>query len=334
MPSPRPTAMSRSPRAIALAVACTLAACASTDTAQAVRDLPPAALIVAVEPIDAPPAATPSPLRFEVGAAAMQRALADELRALDVASEVVLASELGDRRADVTLKFGANRPIELAHKGTASYLAAGGLWLVTWIGGLLVEDSTYVVRMDASCKLSANETSVDFPVGGDDVDLSFFDRNDFVSLPTLQSLILPPFWTSDQTDTTSEALSHAAIRIAAQRVAQRLKQDFEVQAANQMGCGLTIATPRNGQVANAAELPIEFVVTSREPVESVFAKVNGGAEIPLAIAGSRLEGQLRTEVVSTLRGLEPGRPNQVTLYVVLGGLTFSRTLRLWPAKAV
>lgn len=307
-----------------------LAACATGDNSSVLRELPPAPLVVVID-CEVPAGSGDPQLAFRATAAEMQSLLVQELRALDASSRVVTRSELGNDRADVAIKLVPRGPIRFEHKATASYLGAGGLWLVSWIGGLLVPDSTYTVRMDATCRYAPAGDEAEYferAIVGGEVDLSFFERNDLISLPTLQSLLLPPFWTSDQSDKTSDALTRSSMQLVARRIATELKQDFERLAEVEFLCSVRVQTPRNGQSVVSRTIPITLTAISQasDPVSRVTASVNGGQAQPLELVLGR-DGASRVEARGELQGLDPTADNWVRIDVTAGKI-YTRTLRL------
>lgn len=314
-----------------IALAVCAAGCATGKEANALRDLPPAPLVVMIDWQGEPQEAVA--VRYgetvtECTGEEMQMMLASELRALNASSRVVTSGDVGDQQPDITVTVSPIQPIEFEHVGTASFLGAGALWLVTWVGGLVVDDSTYSVRMNATCRYSLNEDDYfDSPITGAETDLSFFERNDLLSLPTLQSLVLPPFWTSDQADKSSVALRQSAMRIAAQQIASSLKKQFEARSLNEWKCSVRLVTPaKNGAPVAGTQMPVEFAIasTSIEGVKAVSASVNGGEPIPLTLGRP---GRREVAVTGTLVGLDPTRDNWVRLQVTAGNI-YTRTLRL------
>lgn len=110
------------------------------------------------------------------------------------------------------------------------WYVTGLLWFMTWLGGLFVEDSVYHARMVVDLKIVALDTGrtiIDnLTINTDYVDLSFFDRNPVFSWGTLQSVIVPPFWTSDNKAQTQESLSKRALKIVAAKMKQFLVLNF------------------------------------------------------------------------------------------------------------
>jgi hypothetical protein len=304
------------------------AGCASTNNTDPVRSLPPASLLVAVEAPAAPLSAGASGAgEFRASPAELQSMLAAELRAVDAGSRVVPADELGGERPDVVVRFVPKGPIGFQHEGTSNFLGSGGLWLVSWIGGMFVPDSRYSVAMDASCQVALGDAWIERPIAGGEVDLSFFDRNSLLSVQGLQSLVLPPFWTSDQPDKTGGTLTQASMKMAARQIAVVLKGEFEKAAATDFGCAVQLTTPTNGQRVTAEQMPIELVAISRTaiPVSKVTAKVNSGAVTELKLGNAVGEDGIAAR--GMLQGLDPERENWVRVEVTTDRI-HTRTLRL------
>lgn len=329
-----PSSVQRAFRAASLVALSVAASCASSDARSAIREQRPAPLKIVVEaPKSSVTPTSGSALQFRATGAEMQRMLADELRALDACSQVVVRGQPGDDDYDIALSFEPRGPISLSHSGTSGFLAAGGLWLVTWIGGLLVPDSTYAIRMDAGCRVELMR-GVEFEreIRGGETDLSFLQRNDIISMSGLQSLVLPPFWTTDQADTTSAALTSATMRIAAQDIAKMLKTDFEKSAgASALGCAIDVVTPKNGEIVTTPTTDIEVVLELRNELllKSVNAFVNGGAKIPLTAEGRT--GRVGLRYRGRLENLRPGEENWVRIEIDTDTKS-TRTLRLAPAR--
>lgn len=310
--------------------ALTATSCATGSEADALRDLPPAPLVVAVEwgsGGSAPVTVSYDGQTAQATAAEMGELLAQELRALDASSYVGTREDLADRDPDLTLVLEPRSNLEFAHVGTSNFLASGGLWLVTWIGGLLVDDSTYSIGMDAICRYSLDpEDYFERTLTGSEVDLSFFQRNDLLSMQGLQSLILPPFWTSDQTDKTSDALKRSAMRVAARQIAGELKTDYEQLAEDNLRCSIKLAKPAaNGMVVTGMTMPIDMVIAATAAsVLKVTASVNGGE--PIILTHEDATG-LKVRAFGNLTGLELDKDNWVRI-VVSADIDYTRTLRL------
>jgi hypothetical protein len=304
-----------------------LAACATTDTGREIRELPPAALclLVDTQPSAAAPAGA-TPLS-DTTRNNWVRMIAEELRRLDATSRVVTRAELGDNAPDLVVTLVANRPPQFEHTGASSVLLAGGLWITTWIGGLLVPDSSYRLDWDATYRLAPTLPSAaafERRIQTGEVVLSFFERNDFFSGPTLESLILPPFWTTDQADKTNGALEQAAVRTAALEIATFLKRDFERAANTNWRCSVEVKQPRNGQPVIGTELNLVLAVSrARTAVERVTARLINGPPIELSLAPDGAG----TVASGKLTGLRTDVENRIRVEVVTDK-TFTRTLRL------
>ena len=228
MPSDSPRPRRRPRLGPFLVLLSLLAACATGTDTRALRELTPAALVVVVDAVP-PAAAAGGPLQFTATAAEMQSMLAAELRVLGLGSRVVARQDLGKDEADIVLTLTPRRPIEFAHRGVAAagnVIGSAALWVVTWIGGLLVPDSNYTIGMDASAAVAMpglERAGFDLPVKGGDVDLTFFDRNQFFSWPLVQSFVLPSFLTTDQAAVTSASLTRACMHEAAVQITAQLQ---------------------------------------------------------------------------------------------------------------
>ena len=271
-----------------------LAACSTVDTGAEVREAPPAALIVAVDEIaDVPANGAPNGgLHFAATPTQFRTMLVEGLRRVDAASRVVSRSEIADE-AQVDLVI---RPrvvpnsAAFSHDGASgNWWAAGGLWLVTWIGGLAVNDSTYRAKLALDCTYDMPGT----PGGGlarqlrsDVVELSFLERNDFFSWPTLQAIVLPPFFTSDDTETTSAALTEQAADRLAIEMAAYLKRSFEEEALEQKAFNLQVDEPKNGARIDGESIVLNGRVRTKGiELESVAFAVDEQA--PVTVTGLR-----------------------------------------------
>jgi hypothetical protein len=335
MPSDSPRPRRRPRLGPFLVLLSLLAACATGTDTRALRELTPAALVVVVDAVP-PAAAAGGPLQFTATAAEMQSMLAAELRVLGLGSRVVARQDLGKDEADIVLTLTPRRPIEFAHRGVAAagnVIGSTVLWVTTWIGSLLIPDSNYTIGMDASAAVAMpglERAGFDLPVKGGDVDLTFFDRNQFFSWPLVQSFVLPSFLTTDQAAVTSASLTRACMHEAAVQITAQLKQDFERLAESRLGCGVRLETPRNGQRVTATTMPIVLTAVSRsqDPVHQVTVSVNGGpqAELQLGQTGASL-----VEARGELKFLQLDRDNWIRIRVVADKV-YTRTLRLSPRQ--
>lgn len=330
--APSPSRSSRSSAlhcagCLILVAAASLTGCATNGETSVLRDLPPAQYTLLVDWPDGDGAKVA--VRFggeerTVAAAEFGEMLAQELRLLNASSRVVTRNDRGDTRADLTVILTPSSAIELSHVGTTNFVAAGGLWLITWFGGLLVDDSTYQINMQANCRFAIDaDVGVDRTVTGAEASLSFFERNDLVSWPGLQSLILPPFWTTDQQDTTCAALERESVRIAAQQIARELKADFEESTRADLHCSVKLLQPvQNGLPVSGTSMPIKLQVDARDKVSRVTASVNGQKPVVLDLQPVKT----KFEATGMLSGFDPGADNWVRV-VVTSDDNYTRTLR-------
>lgn len=343
---------SPSPRSLSFVCLLTLlGSCATPDTGDDLRSKPPAPWVVSVDwdagsdnAADFRYAGEPVPTTKAEAVAF----LTQELRALDASSKIVLAGQPTEVPPDLELTFKPRGGIRTQHAGSSSPLGAFGLWLVSWIGGLLVPDSSYYVEIDATCSYTIDDSvgkrTFDKNLASDPVDerfftqLSFFERNDFFSGPTLQSIVLPPFWTTDQHDKTGSALSQAAMRIVAREITALLKaKDFEALHQNALACRIEINEPVNGAAVTSSAIPIE--ITARcvgVPIKNVAAQANDGPVIDLKRERDVGDGLVAR---GELQGLRLGGANWVRVRVTTGTTDdpsgdrhYTRTLRLGGAQ--
>ncbi len=259
---------------ISVAVCAVFASCSTSDGVLQLRKEPPAPIALVVEPMTAANGIDP----IDWGGEFRDR-LIRELAQLDAVSVVGSAEDAAARQgADFVLRPRLVRPMDYQHGGVSEgWWAAGGLWLVTWIGGLFVDDSCYSVEVEIAYDLRAGKDSaeplgeVSSGYGGDDVDLAFFDRNDFFSVGTLMSLILPPFWTVDEDETTRQSLQDGVARRAAVKLAEYVKRDFGngVYARGIVPSRLEVLQPSNGAAIEPGTLDLKLRISGTVKVSDV-----------------------------------------------------------------
>ena len=349
--SPRST----SARSLSVAALLTvLGACATADTSDELRRKPPAPWVVSID--WAPDSRSDADFRYAGELVPTTKAeavelLTRELRALDASSKIVIAGEPTDVPPDISLIITPRSAIRMEHAGASSPLGALGLWLVSWIGGLLVRESSYYVQVDATCSYTIHDSvgnrTFKKDLASDPADerffaqLSFFERNDFFSGPTLQSVVLPPFWTTDQHDKTGSALAQAAMRIVAREITALLKSDFDVLSQNALTCLVEVREPVNGAAVTSSSTPVEVVVRSvGDPIKLVTARVMAqtghGPVSELTRVRDVNEGLVASGEV---HGLRPDSVNWVRIQVTTGAAEdasrdrhYTRTLRLGGAR--
>lgn len=201
-----------------------------------------------------------------------------------------------------------------AHLGTSgAAVPVAGLWLTTWFGGFLLRDSAYRGSLVLQC---------DF-LGADDgrslgrlvadpgtIELSYFERNPFPSWSFLQTLVLPPFWTTDDPAATRQAVAQRSLAAAAGRIAAFLKEELEPGLDRDAAIRLRLLSPnRNGaQVENPCAL--EFQLLSRQALQHVTVHLDTDRNRVLAVHEPRAV-RMGVDLVHNLRvalpTLAPGR---------------------------
>ncbi|MBK8977485.1 MAG: hypothetical protein IPM29_16355 [Planctomycetes bacterium] len=298
------SATRRSPRqplvvswGMALAV---LGACATPDPARlddgrAIRDLPPAALRLGIGPLDGQPIATAEPdaIPHDWTRDAIERGLLDGLRELRAATELVPVADAADAAAqgcDLYLQPRLERPqIDLRYADYGSnWFASLGFWMVTWVGGLFFEDSLYATDLQLGLAFLDRQSIVDghdlatrswagTTLTSGDVELAFFDRNPFFSWPTVQSFVLPPFWTSDSEPETGAILAERALFSVAAQAARYLKLDLERALELEVGTiafGASAESPLDNESLVPADGRIPLVVRASSSVDRVEVAVD------------------------------------------------------------
>jgi hypothetical protein len=306
------------------------ASCAAGPVSDPIQAMEPAALVVAVDLPASSLASPPSSVGgFSATPAEVRSILVEELRATNASSRIVPMDQLNGDRADVIVRLmpASDHSVSFEHEGTANFLGAGALWAITWLGGLLVPDSRYSVALDAKVQVAFGDALIERPMSPESVNLTFFERNDLLTVHGLQSLVLPPFWTTDQADKTGAALTQATLRSAARQIALLLKKDFERAAASDFGCSIELKAPKNGSAVEGSEMAIELVAVSKTetPVSRVAVSVNGGPQEELSL-GDRV---LADGIVARgkLRKLDVARENWIRVEATTDRV-HSRTLRL------
>lgn len=332
----------------ALAVAALLlstvvfAGCAASapagEDAGAVGALPPAACRLAVGLPDYV-AAPSGGLHFDQGGVALQEAVVNRLRALRSASDVIAVKDRAQARteqADLYMELRVEGDVALAHAGlSGGWWSSGLLWMVTWIGGLLTDDSTYATSLRLRGDLaSAQESRPPFasPAGDSGpVDLTYWDRNTLWSWRFLQCLVLPPFWTTDDPALTSAALSREATDRACVGLASFIKTQLEASCSGDLG-GFELRQPENGASVTGDAVTLEFAIRARHGVINAVVLEYGDRVLPLTVpapaeqAGVGSRGEFVCNVAPLLlEGLQPGA-NQIRIRADVGGLTLTRTV--------
>jgi hypothetical protein len=205
----------------------------------------------------------------------------DSLRKMNVATEVTLVpAEVAAKgtQADIQFAYGEGYDLLLRPRlvranfnyenlSNSAFLS-GALWLFTWVGGFFPNDSEYKSDMVVEC--DAWNACAQLPIqkasakANDRISLSYFDRNTFFSLGTLESLVVPPFWTHDGIHETSAALTDQGTM----QVAADLKRQIRDLAAKAREKGSTdfpiveFAKPTNGSTVAGNVTDLEGRVVS------------------------------------------------------------------------
>lgn len=329
------------------ALAALLSACQATDPAfltaegRLVRDVDPIPFRVAVAPLTLASGVTlqqpdASGLQFCLDQGALRSRLVAELRTQRTATEILEVGEPSleaakTARADLLLRPRVTA-VRIAHLGSSKdQLLSSFLWLTTWVGGMFVADSTYDARLEIEWDIvnPFDNRSVDRVVASSEqVDLTWWQRNAFLSLPLIQTLVLPPVLTSDSDARTSESLTEVASSRVAARLACYLKAGFGREARDVLG-ELRIDAPRNG-TAIGTDSRLRARIVARGPVTAINVYVN---EKPvLVLSGKQIAPAVEQSRGSTFQlGIDHplelrAGPNLVAIEFAVRGSFTSRTL--------
>jgi hypothetical protein len=308
-----------------------LASCSSVN--QMIREMPPGALTIVVAPAEVSLTGKKTGLHFTDNGTQVQSRLISALKDLDAASVIVKAGEPGSENADFVISP-VIKSSSFKHDGWSDgWWASGGLWLVTWIGGLAVEDSSYRGAVDVDCKFKGHTSDavIEEIMKSTMVNTTFLERNDLFSWPTLQSFILPPFLTSDDDETTSKALTSRSIDAIAMQIAKLLKGSFEDKAFSKGDCRIVIIQPApgNGARVDSSKMTLEFKVhTKDEKVSKVTMRLNDGAVQELTMDPREIdEGVMKTYVAEVKTTLALRKGTNLVHIKIAGAVAYTRTLR-------
>lgn len=226
--------------------------------------------------------------------------------------------------ADLLLRLRVTRaaPQHVGMSGLHS-VTAGVLWLGTWMGGLLVPDSRYDPGLEVVCTAvnpHDGQPLARFALTSTPVNLRFLDRNPLASVALAQSLILPPFWTSDDPFRTSHTLSAIGTEHIVHQLVQvlgRLQTPQESQPLR-----VEFQQPVNGERTGEVTR-LRARVEALGPIEGLTLRVNGVASPTTGFdpGRDRLPG---FDLEQVLR-LQPGR-NEIQIEARQGDDVCSRTL--------
>lgn len=316
----------------ALVAVSLLASCASvSDVERDVRGQPPAALTVAVKPVVLPASQmVDGELDFSTSPNDMRDGLVAGLQRVNAASRIVPYVEGQEADYDVIVAPQVNNSVQIQHAGSfdGPWLGSTGLWLVTWIGGMVVDDAQYDVNLNVNYTVR-DALGTDIvpaqPANASAVDTSFFERNDFFSWPTLQSVIIPPFLTSDQEETTERIVTDGAIESVATNMASYLKSAFEVNAPIR----LAVLEPgrANGSTIQGDTVDLALRIAAPEPVALVRWQLNSGEWSQVTDMDASDDGEnFYAEMRESIQGLAPGE-NFIRVQIVAGEQGAQRTFR-------
>ena len=174
----------------------------------------------------------------------VNRALAKNLRVLCAATEIIEIPRVNDldladeQGADLLLRPRITRVhFERVGASNGAWLS-GLLWITTWIGGLLIGDTHYAAHLEVEWDVinPHTEQRIDtFANASGDVALNFFDRHEGIEWSSLQSFVLPPFWTFDDEAKTKSTLTRYALAVVACKTAEYLKSALDGDEKDLLG---------------------------------------------------------------------------------------------------
>ncbi len=280
------------------------------------------------------------PLAFSVDE--MRDRLVEDMHQLNAASAVFAV----DGESDVAQAVGAGADLLLRPRVTAFHVSHDGasgnwllstsLWLFTWIGGLLVDDSNYQAQLQVEWEIvntaPADEHRITrISTSSSQEDLAFWDRHSVVSAGTLQTFILPPVITFDSDSATSEALCDRAVTHVAAQITQYLKSGLDGQDQNLIG-RCRIDNPRNGATVTDP-VTLDGVISARDRITSLTVAVND--ETVVQRDGDEMPSRLRQKIGNVFEVDLPEVPlalrdgdNVVAIAFEVDGVRSSRTLML------
>jgi len=323
--------------------------CRSVDPAfydsedRPLEELPPALYSVAIAPLELSGAnldnSGDGKFRYPLAPEELQQQLVADLERLGAASAVypVGTSDLVEAvslRSDLLVRPRLRRAAQFERVGTSKRGFTSGLfWFTTWIGSFWVQDTTYDAGLAVDFDIvNPHDTQrIDsFTASSEMADLTFWDRNDFLSLGTLQSIVLPPFWTSANGERTNTRLSELANARLAGRLTRYLKEELSSTERDFLG-EVRLESPVNGAQVGAVA-PLKGKVIAPQQITEIAVYLNdeltpayeltGGALPP--IADQRL-GNVYQVFFDERIPLDPGK-NLIAIELGIAGRLTSRTL--------
>jgi hypothetical protein len=175
------------------------------------------------------------------------------------------------------------------------------VWFGTWIGGLWVEDSRYDCRVRMSFDVVDRQYGANLAEGRSvesaGTGLTFWDRNGAASVGFLEALVIPPIWTHDDRDVTSQTLTRRAmVQLAAQLkgyLSDRLDPDERYAR-------IDIESPTNGATVAGSNVSLEGQISSPNRISRILLYVNGvevDQDPELDAAPPNADGRVLTDFV-------------------------------------
>lgn len=259
--------------------------------------------------------------------------LARHLQAYGAAVEVVAASEdsLEFEQADLRiwprLSGLDTEPEVVEHRFWSSL----GIWMFTWIGGLVVRDHDYdyvdvsfeVRTSDASPPIDAIPLLSAYPI-------ALHERAN-AWLWALPCVLYPPMAVPDSDERLRESLELAVPRVAAERLTSFLKHDFEAQV---LAAGEGSMTLRVTVDDTALRVAGEIVSRDRA-IERAVAIIHGRA-VALPAVTRGWDGEVyryATQTELPLRTLPWGEAPQTITVRATADREFSRTFAVEPTSS-
>jgi len=213
----------------------------------------------------------------------LQQSLVTALRKVDAAAEIVAVPDApgsGEMGQDNDLVLQPRlESADFAYTGTSNGAPLSGiLWFVSWFGGLLIEDCSYASKLTMEFdvfdpKLDGNAMSP-IRLSTTETSLSFFERNEAFNAGFWQSLLIPPFWTSDNAETTSASITDAALLQMAAKLKGFLRGPMLQALDDDRFLEIDFIEPRMGQRVRD-KIDLRADIKSKVGVGSILVRRNG-----------------------------------------------------------
>jgi hypothetical protein len=221
------------------------------------------------------------------------------------------------------------------HKGNSGgALTATLLWVTTWVGSLWVEDSTYRAQLGLKCQLVDPHTGVnlasDVEARSDEVDLSFWDRNEAFSGNFFSTMIMPPFLTKDDQAQTSHALLRRSMEVVAAKLKVFLREGLPNRELGHLAHVLILEPKNDAVIEGPAGVRCEIV--ARRPITEALVLVNGDVlrrlgDADLPSPKDQMEGEYY-KCRLNVEGIEVTKPgaNLIRVLINVAGQWASRSI--------